>query len=110
MLLRISDKATDISHKSIVLVVSIHRDYIVKTLILDLSETQERYMPAYVSSLAIAEERFLRGRRRRVILSVVLPIEQISNRSMLAIIVERPLIVTKDLGFVYTEITARYHR
>ena len=96
MLLRISDKATDISHKSIVLSVSIHPDYIVKTLILDLLETQERYMLACVPSLAVAEEWFRSGRRRRVILSVILPIEQISDRPMLAIVVVRPLVVTKE--------------
>ena len=39
MFLRSSDKATDIRHKSIVLGMSIHPNYIVKTLILNLSET-----------------------------------------------------------------------
>ena len=53
-------------------------------------------MLARVSSLAVAEERFLSGRRCRVVLSVVLPIEQISDRPMLAIVVERPLVVTKE--------------
>ena len=96
MLLWIGDKAADISHKSIVLGVSIHRDYIVKTLNLDLSETQERYVLAFVPSLVVAEEWFLSGRRRRVILSVVPPIEQIGDRPMLAIVVERPLVVTKE--------------
>ena len=110
MLLGISDKPTDISHKSIVLGVSIHRDYIVKTLILDLSETQEGYMLACVPSLAVAEEWSPSGRRRRVILSVVPPVEQISDRPMLAIVVERPLIVTEEQWFVCTEITACYHR
>ena len=86
MFLRSSDKATDIRHKSIVVGMSIHRDYIAKALILDLSETQEGYMLAYVPTLVVAEERFLSGRRRRVILSVVLPIEQISDRPVPAII------------------------
>src|ERR1700682_2844981 len=99
MLLRISDKATDISYKGIVLGVSIHPDYIVKTFILDLSETEEGYMLARVFSLAVAEEWFLGGRRCRVILSVVLPIEQIGDRPMLAIVVERPLVVTKEQWF-----------
>lgn len=110
MLLGISDKATDISHKSIVLGVSVHSDYVVKTLILDLSETQERYMLACVPSFAAAEKWFQSGRGRRVILSVILPVEQISDRPMLAIVVERPLVVTGKSWFVYTEITARYHR
>src|SRR5450755_2590770 len=96
MLLRISDKAPDISHKSIVLGVSIYRDYVVKTLILDLSETQEGYMLTYVPPLAVGEEWFLSARRRRVILSIVPPIEQISDRPMLAIVVECPLVVTKE--------------
>ena len=110
MLLGISDKAADISDKSIVQGVSINRDYVVKTLILDLSETQEGYMPACVLSFVVAEEWFLSGRRRRVILSVVPPIEQIGDRPMLAIVVERPLVITKESWFVRTEITARYHR
>ena len=110
MRLRIRDKATDISHKSIVLGVSVHRNYIVKTLTLNPSKTQERYMLAYVPSLAIAEEWFPSGRRRRVILSVVFPVEQISDRPMLAIVVEGPLLVTQEQWFVCTEITARYHR
>jgi hypothetical protein len=93
MFFRISDKATDILHKSIVRGMSIHPNYIVKTFILDLSETEEGYMLARISSLAVAEERFLSGRSCRVILSVVLPIEQISDRPMLAIVVERPLVV-----------------
>ena|SRR5437016_1799911 len=108
--LRIRDKATDISHKSIVLGVSVHGDYIVKTLILNAPKTQERYMLAYVPSLAIAEEWFPSGRRRRVILSVVFPVEQISDRPMLAIVVERSLVVTQEQWFMCTEITARYHR
>ena len=53
-------------------------------------------MLAYVPSLAVAEEWFLSGRRRRVIFSVVLPIEQIGDRPMLAIVVERPLVITKE--------------
>ena len=61
--LRIRDKATDISHKSIVLGVSVHGDYIVKTLILNAPKTQERYMLAYVPSLAIAEEYEVRRAR-----------------------------------------------
>lgn len=96
MFSRISDKSTDIRHKSIVLGMRIHSNYIMKTLILDLSETQEGYMLARVSSLAVAEERFRSGRRCRVILSVVLPIEQISDCPMLAIVVERPRVVTKE--------------
>src|ERR1039458_1748295 len=110
MRLRIRDKATDISHKSIVLSVSINGDYIVKTLILNPPKTQERYMLAYVPSLAVAEEWFPSGRRRRVVLSVVLPVEQISDRPMLAIVIECPLVVTKEQWFVCTEITASYHR
>ena len=58
MRLRIRDKATDISHKSIVLGVSVHGNYIVKTFTLNAPKTQERYMPAYVPSLAVAEEGF----------------------------------------------------
>ena len=58
MLLRISDKATDIRHKSIVWSVSIHGDYIVKTLILDLAETQEGHMLACVPSLAVPRNGF----------------------------------------------------
>src|ERR1700676_3091252 len=110
MLLRISDKVTDICDKSIVLGVSIHCHYIVKILILNLSETQKRYMLACVPSLAITEKWSLSGRRRRVILSVVSPIEQVSNRPMIVILVERSLIVTQELWFVCTEITSRYHR
>ena len=110
MLLGISDKATDISDKSIVLGVSIHADYIVKTLILNAPKTQERYVLACVPSRAVAEEWFPSGRRRRVILSVVLPVEQISDRPMLAIVVECPLVVTQEQWFVCAEITARYHR
>ena len=108
--LRIRNKATDVSHKSIVLGVSIHADHIVKVLILNAPKTQEWYVLAYVPSLAVAEEWSFSGRRRRVILSVVLPIEQIGDRPMLAIVVERPLVVTKEQWFVCTEITARYHR
>ena len=108
--LRIRDKAADISHKSIVLGVSVHGNYVVKTLTLNASKTQERYMPAYVPALAVAEERFRGGRRRRIILSVVLPVEQISDRPMLTIIVECPLVIAKEQGLVCTEITARYHR
>src|SRR5271157_603130 len=110
MLLGISDKPADIGHKSIVLGVSIHGDYIVKTLILNAPKTQKGYMLAYVPSLAIAEEWSCSGRRCRVILSVVLPVEQISDRPMAAIVIERPLVVTKEPWFVCTEITARYHR
>src|SRR5271157_470200 len=110
MRLRIRDKATDISHKSIVLRVSIHGDDVVKTLILDAPKAQERYMLADVLSLAVAEEWLPIGRRCRVILSVVLPVEQISDRPMPAVVVERPLLVTKEQWFVCTEITARYHR
>ena len=110
MLLGISDKAADISDKSIVQGVSINRDYVVKTLILDLSKTQEGYMLACVPSPVVAEKWFLSGRSRRVILSVVLPIEQIGDRPMLIIVVERPLVITKESWFVCTEITARYHR
>src|SRR5271165_3939959 len=108
--LRIRDKAANISHKSIVPGVSIHRDDVVKTLILDAPKTEEWYMLAHVPSLAVAEERFPGARRRRVILSVVLPVEQISNRPMFVIVVERPLLVTKELWFVCTEITACDHR
>ena len=96
MLLRISDKAPNISDKSIVLGVSIHPDYIVKALILDPSETQEGYMLTCISSLLVAEERFRSIRSRRVILSVVLPIEQIGDCPVLAIVPERPLVVTKE--------------
>src|ERR1700687_2618592 len=110
MLLRIRDKAADITHKSIVLDVSIHSDYIVKTLILHAPKTQKRHMLAHVPSLAVAEEGFSSGRRCRVILRVVFPVEQISDRSMLAIVIERPLVVTKELWFVGSEITARDHR
>ena len=110
MRLRIRDKASDISYKSIVLGVSIHGDDIVETLILDATKTQERHVLACVPSLAVAEEWFPGGRRRRVILGVVLPVQQISDRRMLAIVVDRPLIVTKNQWCVCTEITARYHR
>ena len=67
-------------------------------------------MPAYVPSLAVAEEGFRGGRRRRVILSVVFPVEQIRDRPMLTIVVECPLVIAKEQRFVCTEITARYHR
>src|SRR5450755_3322833 len=100
MRLRIRDKATDISHKSIVLRVSIHGDDVVKTFILDAAKAQKGYMLACVPSLAVAEEWFPSGRRRRVILSVVLPVEQISDRPVLDIVVERPLVVTKEQWFV----------
>src|SRR5580704_13814309 len=96
MFLRICDKVTDIRHKSVVVCMGIHPNYIVKTLFLDPSETQEGYMLARVSSLAVAEERFLSGCRCRVILGVVLPIEQISNRPVRAIVAERPPVVTKE--------------
>jgi hypothetical protein len=59
VLLGISDKATDVNDKSVVLGVSVHRDYIVKSFILDLSKTQERHMLAYKTSLALAEEWFV---------------------------------------------------
>ena len=95
MFLRISDKATDIRYKSIVLSMSIYPNYIVKTLNLDLSETQERYVLACVPSV-VTEEGFLSGQSRRVVLSVILPIEQVSDRPMLAIVFERPLVVTKE--------------
>ena len=110
MCLRISDKATDIGHKSIVLGVSIHPHYIVKALILDLLEAQERYMLARVLFPAGAEEGFRSVRIRRVILGVIPPIKQIADRPMFAIVAEGPLVVAKDLRFVCTEITARYHR
>src|SRR5258705_4691015 len=109
MFLRISDKAADIGHKSIVLGVSIHRNYIVKTLILDLAETKERYVLAYVLVPAIAEEGSRRVRIGWVVLGVILPIEQISDRPMFAILGERSLVVAEDLWFVCTKITARYH-
>src|SRR5690242_15419890 len=107
MRLRIRDEAPDISDKTIVLGVSIHSDNIVKTLILNAPKTEERHMLTYIPPLAVAEERFPRGRCCRVILSVVLPVEQISDRPMLAIVVERPLLVTKELWCVCSEITAR---
>ena len=110
MHLRICDKAANIGHKSIVLGVSIHRDHIVKTLILNASKTQEGYMLPYVPPLAAAEEWFRSCRRGRIILSVVLPLEQISDRPMLAIVVKRPLVVTQEKWAVYTEIAARDHR
>src|SRR5450432_270706 len=109
MLLRIRDEATDIGHKSIVLGMSVHTDYIVKTLILNAPKTQERYMLAHIPPLAIAEERLPNGRRRRVILGVLPPVAQIGDGPMLAIVVERPLLVTKEERLVCTEITARYH-
>ena len=52
MFLGITDKAADISHKSVVPDMSIHSDYIVKALILDLSETEERYMLTCVPLLS----------------------------------------------------------
>src|SRR5579864_8000770 len=105
----ISDKATDIPHKSVVLRMSVHSDHILKTLLLNASKTQERYMLAYVPSFSVAEERSSSSRRRRVILSIVLPVEQIGDCLMLAVIAEVPLVVTQELRFVCTEITARYH-
>lgn|SRR6266566_5292152 len=110
MRLWVRNKAADIPHKSIVLGMSIHCDYIVKTFLLNASETQERHMLARVPPVPVAEEWFRSGRRRRVILSVVLPVEQITDRPMLAIVVERPLVVAQELWFVCTEITSRYHR
>ena len=110
MRLRIRNEATDISHKSVVLRVSIYADYIAKVLILNAPKTEERYVLAYVPSPAVAEERSPSSWRCRVILSVVFPVEQISDRPMLAIVPERSLVVAKELGCVRTEITARYHR
>src|ERR1700722_1332960 len=109
MLLRVSDKASDISHKSIVLAVGIDCHHIVKILILDLPETQERYMLACVPSFAIAEKWPLRARGRRVVFSVGLPIEQIGDRPVIVVVVECPLVVTKELWPVRTEITSRNH-
>src|SRR5260370_3439846 len=88
MLLRISDKATEISHKNIVVSMSIYRDHVAKTLSLNFPKTQERHMLARVLRFpfAIVEKRFLIGRRCRVVLSVVPPIEQICNRPMLVIL------------------------
>ena len=105
----IRDKATDIRHKSVVLDMSVHGDHILKTLLLNASKTQERYMLACVPSFSVAEEWSSSGPRCRVILSIVLPVEQISDGLMLAVIVEVPLVVTQELWFVCTEITARYH-
>jgi hypothetical protein len=107
--LRIRNKATDITHKSIVLRVGIHGHDIAKTLILDAPKAEEGHMLANVPSVAVAEKRFRSGRRRRVILSVVLPVEQITDRPVLAIVVECPLVVAKEQWFLDTEITARDH-
>ena len=90
MLLGISDKTTDISHKSIVLIVSINRHHVVKTLLLDFPETQEGHVLASVPSLAVVEEWFLSW-GRRVVFSIVFPVEQVSDRPVLAIVAEGPL-------------------
>src|ERR1700746_1620360 len=105
----ISDKATDIHHKSVVLGMSVHSDHILKTLLLNASKTQERYVLAYVSSFSVAEEGSSSSRRRRVILSIIFPVEQIGDCLMLAVVGEVPLVVTQELWCVCTEITARYH-
>ena len=110
MRLRIRDKTADIGHKSIVLGVSIHTDHIVKTLLLNATKTEEGHVLAHVPSLAVSEKGFPSSRGGRGILSGVLPVEQISDRPMLAVVFEIPLVITQDLRFVCTEITARYHR
>ena len=109
MLLRVGDKATDISDKSIVLVMSVHRDYIEKTTILDCAETQKRYMLANIF-LMVAKEWFLGCRGCRVIFSIIFPLEEVSDGSVLAVVGEIPLVVTKHLRFVNTKIAASYHR
>ena len=53
-------------------------------------------MLAHVLPLPAAKEWFLSGRRCRVILSVVLPVDQIGDGPMLAIVVECPLVVTEE--------------
>src|SRR5271157_5177576 len=110
MLLRVRDEAAYVSHERIVLVVGIHGNYIAKILLLNLPKAQERHMLAHVSSAAIADEWSLRGRRGRVILRIVLPIEQISDGAVLAIVVECSLSVAEDLRCVRAEITACDHR
>src|SRR5882757_711186 len=109
-LLRVSDEVPNIGHKCIVRCVSIHADDIVKALGLNAPETQERYMLAYVPAPAVAEEWLLSAGRWRVIFSIILPLEQISDRSVLSIVVEIPLPVAQELWSMYAEIAARDHR
>src|SRR5258707_15211639 len=97
------------SCKRIALVMSVHRDYIEKAPILDCAETQKRYMLANIFRM-VAKEWFLGCRGCRVIFSIIFPLEEVSDRSVLAVVVEIPLAITKHLRFVNTKITASYHR
>jgi hypothetical protein len=109
MLLRVRDETADIGHESVVRSMCIHGDDVVETFFLNASEADKRHMPAHVPSLAIFEEGFFGGRRRRIILSVVLPPEQIGDCPMRSVIAEVLLAVTKKPRFMGVEIAARDH-